>query len=149
MSKPKKKSKPKMKIAHKRVTKPAKAKQGSPIYKDGKCYPDDKPHELMLQSISDNEPDLQQRVHDLTRLSRIRRVSRNDELDYAAFERDEYIDVDDEGITPAQFDAIQDDLKADAATSSSPAEQTEAKPKEGVEDTAEQSDEGAKEEEAQ
>ena len=61
-----------------RILSKSNPKPVSPFYKDGKAMLDEKPHELVLASFG--EPDLQERVDDMTRLSRVRRIRPNDRL---------------------------------------------------------------------
>ena len=81
-----------------RILSKSNPKPVSPFYKDGKAMLDEKPHELVLASFG--EPDLQERVDDMTRLSRVRRIRPNDRLDDLAFENDDDLEIPDEGITP-------------------------------------------------
>lgn len=80
------------------------AKTGqSEFYKDGKCFPDDTPHELLLAGT---DPTLPERVADLTRLSRTRRMSIHGQVADRDFEEGLgiYEDMPDEGITPYELE---------------------------------------------
>lgn len=110
------------------------AKTGvSPHYKNGKAFVDPKPHPNILASL--NEPDINDRVDELTRLSRIRRAERIDALEIEAFERDEDIDLEmaDEGITPYQIDAQT--VAPSRLKSKQPKKETPERPQETSEDS--------------
>jgi hypothetical protein len=106
-----------------RIPKKPKPKMTSPYYKDGKAIPDEKPHELVLASFG--EPDLQERVDELTRMSRIRRIRRNDALDDIAFEQDVDAELPDEGITPYEVDGADVSGREEPSPDFPPAEQND------------------------
>ena len=91
-----------IKYAEIKPTPKVKAKKPVKGVKDGKFYPSDEPHPALLH---DPGLDLADRVNDLTRLSRVRRISATQEaLREKAFENN--IDLDDsvEGLTPYEIE---------------------------------------------
>ncbi len=130
------------KFATNKATPKVAKKLHNPKIKDGQSVLDKVPHPLLLQ---DAGIDLQERVDDLTRLSRIRRKSFNVEAAERAFELG--IDMDDydpEGLTPSELDGGDVSVgdvsgrEEPSPTKPTPPAKQSGVTATGVEDTAEQ-----------
>lgn len=139
----------KIKMATKKPTPKVAAKAHNPRVKDGFAVLDEKPHELLLAGT---DPTLAERVDDLTRLSRIRRLRYNQTVAERDFEDDLdlYDDIPEEGLSPYEIEgeglspqeaALEEpDVsgREEPSPSSSPAEQS-GEAANGGEATAKQS----------
>jgi hypothetical protein len=101
----------KVRFARKRLAPKIKRKPHNPKLKDGKAYLDEVPHEGILASLE--EPTLAERVNDLTKLSRVRRVRLNQKLAEYEFDHDDF-DAEDflsdgDGLSPYEIDALKED----------------------------------------